>query len=76
LLSEKTGQDHPKRDPVHLDRITHKSPPAGVAAVESARPIEHIDRRMGPRVRLRHIGLLQDCRAGEASRHYRLQVSV
>ena len=30
-----------------MNRITRKSPPADVAAAKSARPINHIDRRIG-----------------------------
>jgi hypothetical protein len=39
-----------------LGRITGKSPPAYVAAVETAGPIDHVDCRIGACPRFRHIG--------------------
>jgi hypothetical protein len=63
------------RDPVRLNRITRQCPPADVAAVESAQPINDIDRRIGARPDC-HNGVYGTVAIGGARRHDRLQVSV
>ena len=46
-----------RRDPVQLNRIPRECPPANIAAVESARPINDIDRRIGVDRRLATLAL-------------------